>query len=102
MNSEKLIGALGLAFRARGMVVGQQAVEDCMMRGRARVLLLDPSMSSRNRRQWETTAVNWNVPMLILPESGMLERATGKDNARTACVVDSNFEKLIRKSADSE
>jgi len=100
--SEKLIGALGLACRARGMAVGQQAVEEALRRGKARLLLIDPSVSAGSAKQWKASAATFGVPILELPEIGLLERATGKENARVACVSDANFEKLIRRAADAE
>lgn len=102
MNSEKLTGAIGLACRARALALGQTAAEDAMRRGRVGLLLLDPSISEGNRRQWEAMAESRRIPVLVLPEPGILARATGKENARTACVGDPNFIRLIRRAADAE
>ena len=102
MNHEKLTGAIGLACRAGALAVGQQAAEDALKRGKARLLILDPSASDASRTQWEAAAANAGLPVLILPAEGLLGEATGRGNARAACVTDPNFIKLIRRNAETE
>ncbi len=102
MNSERLASAVGLALRAGALALGQQAVRDALKRGRASLLLLDPSASEGSRSEWEAAARYRGIPVLVLPEAGMLEEATGRENARAACVSDPNFVRLIRRYADAE
>jgi len=96
MTDPRLVGALGLAVRARGAVIGQQAVTETVNRRRAKLLLLDPSVSEDSRDQWEKLAANARIPLVVLGEEDLLSRATGRVNARICAVVDSNFVKLIR------
>lgn len=102
MTDPKLIGALGLAVRARGAVIGQQAVNEAVSRGRARLLIMDPSVSEGSKKQWEALADHVRIPLVVLEEKDLLSQATGRVNARICAVVDPNFVKLIRSRIVSD
>ena len=96
MTDPRLAGALGLAVRARGAVIGQQSVQEAIYRRRAKLLLLDPSVSEESRKQWEILADREHIPLRMLGERDLLSQAAGRVNARICAVVDPNFVKLIR------
>jgi len=95
VSNTQIKGAIGLAVRAGGAALGTDACREAISRGKAKLLLLDPSASEATRRTWRESSAYLGIPLMLLPEKGLLEEAAGRVNVRVMAVTDPNFSKLI-------
>ena len=97
MDPKKLEGAVGLALRARKCMQGADACTRGIRSGKARVVLLDPSASENTRKGFADQCAYYGCPLILLPESGWLERVTGTANRRVLAVSDPGLAAMILK-----
>ncbi len=93
---EKLFSMLGLAVRARRLLIGRDAVMASVRAGRARLVLLTTDASPRHRRELE--ALGYTGKIAVLP-CDMEE--TGARLGKRSCVFaleDENFISAIEKT----
>ena len=98
MNEQKLAGMLGLTVRAGQVSAGMDACRILIRSGNCGVLLIDGETCGNTRKKAEDFCRQTGTPAVVLP-SGMIERATGKDN-RVLAVRKGSFAEQILQIAD--
>lgn len=93
---QKVHGALGLSRRAGKCLAGDFAVERAVKAGRAKLIVLDSSVSDATRKRYQTLCGNKGIPCLEFPEMG---RAIGKPDGKIAAVTDERFVQMICSAA---
>jgi ribosomal protein L7Ae-like RNA K-turn-binding protein len=98
METDKLMGALGLCRRAGALTVGFDAVKDAVLSGRAHLVLYTQDASEGNVRriQWMCGEVGDDCPVCRLPLTkqdlaAILHKAVG-----VLAVTDENLAVLCR------
>ena len=96
-----LYGALGLAKRAGKIRAGDYAVKDSLSKSRARLVLMDESLSRSAAAKFRQLCEAEGVGCEELPE-GIIGGAIGKAGCMTAAVEDEAFAARLAKMAASK
>ena len=99
MTDAKVSGLIGLANRARKLSGGAFAVQQCVHRGRAKLVLLDESASENTKDSFKKLCQRQGVPLRSLP-AGELEKILGHPN-KCAAITDENFASPLINSLSS-
>ena len=102
-NDDKLLQALGLAARARGLITGTSMICEALQKKKSVRLVLAASDNSENTSKRLSDRCNfYGVELMRLPYDGdTLAAALGKSGRIAAlAVVDENFCRLIRSAAE--
>jgi ribosomal protein L7Ae-like RNA K-turn-binding protein len=86
MTDEKLRGIIGLAVRARQIVLGETMTIQAIRSNHAELALLDDSASANAFKKITDACENHAVPLAIV-ESSFLDGATGKDGRKAAAIL---------------
>lgn len=98
----KLLGALGLAMKAGGLAVGNEAVTLALGRGKARLAFLANDVSQNTKDKLIGRIVSSETKYILLPCSmETLARSLGKSGlVSVAALTRPGFEKIIFKSME--
>ena len=93
---EPWVSLLGLAYRARKVVSGEETVLQTIRKQKAKAVLLAGDASERTRKTITDKCRFYRVPLLIVTDRTTLGSAIGKRERVVAAVTDQGFgEKLI-------
>ena len=99
-KAEKVTGMLGLAARARRLVVGTELVIDAMRRGKTKYLVVVSESASENTlKRLRNCCEYTGADMLSVPvDTATLGHSIGKKNSSVAAVAitDSNMANAVR------
>lgn len=100
LNNElekKLLGAVGLAARARKCITGTEICVDYMRAGKGKLLVVASDISENTRKKLVKTAVFHKIPYTEPGiDKGSLAKAAGKKSDAAAVLInDSGFVKII-------
>ena len=93
----KILGAVGLAAKARKLISGTELCVDYMRAGKGKLLIVASDISDNTRKKLIKTAVFHKIPYTE-PEvdKGSLAHAVGKKSDAAAVLLnDSGFAKII-------
>ncbi len=88
MIPDGALGLLGLAARARGLLVGTAAVRDGVQQGRVRVVVLAGDRSPRTQDKVERLARAKAVPVILGPPAAELGRRIGQAAVQAVGIMD--------------
>ena len=88
----RLHNAIGLAMKAGKCVSGDFVVERTLRDNKARLVLLDETVSNSTRERYERLCQRDGTPLVMLRGLG---QAIGKPSRMIAAVTDENMTKLI-------
>lgn len=96
--SQKILGAVGLAARARKCLTGTDICVDYMRLGKGKLLIVASDISENTRKKLVKTAVYHKIPYILTDiDKGELAHAAGKkSNAAAVLINDSGFVKIIK------
>jgi ribosomal protein L7Ae-like RNA K-turn-binding protein len=86
--AENALGFLGLAARARALLVGTGAVREGVHQGRVRLVVLASDRSARTRDKVERLVRAKGVPIVVGPEAAELGRRVGHGPVQVVGVTD--------------
>lgn len=97
--SKKILGAVGLAARARKCFTGTEICVDYMRAGKGKLLVVASDISENTRKKLVKTAVFHKIPYMEPGiDKGSLANAAGKKSDTAAVLInDSGFVKIIEK-----
>lgn len=99
-NTEnKLLGAVGLAARARKCIVGTEICVETMRKNKGFLLVVAGGISENTEKKLVKTAIFHKIPYTkINAEKDELARAVGKkSNAAAVLIIDNGFVNIIKK-----
>ncbi len=99
MNSQKLIGALGLAQRAGKCAAGDFAVERAAKSGKATVVILDSDVSEATRQRYRSLCERKDIYYL---EAASVGQAIGKSGNKIIAIMDAGFAAMIKRAAEEQ
>lgn len=96
---QKLLGAVGLATRARGCIIGTTLCVDTMRAGKGHLLLVAGDVSENTRKRLIKTAEFHKIPYAETTlEKQMLAHAAGKKaDAASVLFTEPGFVKIVEK-----
>ena len=97
MKKDKVAGMLGLAMRAGKLSLGSDAAEAMVIKGRARLLLVDLRASANTRKRFSQLCERRGCRMIELPQA-FLQNTLNRGNLTAVAVLDENFASSILKN----
>lgn len=91
MKTEEIRGLLGLARRARSLVIGSRETRSGLRRGEVRLVLLAEDGSPRDRERLQRVAGEHGVPARMVGTRDELGQAIGRDGVSVVGVTDRNL-----------
>ena len=85
--SDPALGLIGLCARAGKLVSGEQACDQQVKRGAAKLVLVDQGASPLTRKAFQDACAYYKVPLRLVPE-GALGAAIGRPGRKAAAITD--------------
>ena len=95
MKQEKWMSLLGLAYRARKVISGEELVIKEIRSRRAKVVLLSKDASSNTEKKITDKCHFYKVPICRVENRTQLGEAIGKDSRVVVAVQDDGFAKKL-------
>ena len=94
---QKILGAVGLAARARKCLTGTEICVDYMRAGKGKLLVIASDISDNTKKKLVKTALFHKIPYAEPRiDKGSLAKAVGKkSDAAAVLIIDSGFVKII-------
>lgn len=90
-----MLNTIGLAMRARKVIVGTNFTVDTIRKKRARVVILANDASENTKKLIYDKCRTYNVEVIENISSDELSNAIGKKNIKVICLTDEGFSNLI-------
>ncbi len=100
---QNTVGVIGLAARARGIVIGTNQVLEAVRGNKAKLVLIASDVSDNTKKQLfdKTTYYKVNVEQIDITAE-QLGKAVGHSNTASIAFTDINFVKAYEKSVRKE
>ena len=95
MKQEQWMSLLGLAYRARKVISGEELVIKEIRSRRAKVVLLSKDVSSNTEKKITDKCHFYKVPLCRVENRTQLGEAIGKDSRVVVAVQDDGFAKKL-------
>lgn len=92
---------LGLAYRARKVVSGEETVIQSIRSGQAKLVLLSKDASDRTTKTVTNKCLYFKVPMITVESRETLGAAIGKAERVVVAVTDPGFSDKLKAMLDS-
>jgi len=89
-----MTGTLGLAMRARKLILGTEIVSNSIAKGEVKLVLVSSSASNNTKKLVANKSKHYDVPLIELDDL-ILNQAIGKVNIKVVGVIDSGFAKSL-------
>lgn len=100
MNTNKILGLLGLARRAGKISFGTESVQDTVQKGKAKLVLIATDSSDRTKRNFEALCQNKKVEIRMIGTIEELSQSIGQVNKAVIAIKEENFAKELIKRID--
>lgn len=100
MISNKILGLLGLAMRARKIAFGADSVENQIEKRKVYLAIIAEDSSKRTKEKFEKLCNANNIPIIIKGNIEELSKAIGKNNKAIIGIEDINIANEIIKIND--
>jgi ribosomal protein L7Ae-like RNA K-turn-binding protein len=97
MNGEKLTSLLGLAHRAGFIACGAMQIENAVISGRCKLLLVAADTATQTKKRIELMAKQTGTPTLETLTKMQLGTAVGKSPKAALAVTDIGFAGAIKR-----
>ncbi|HOP57205.1 MAG TPA: ribosomal L7Ae/L30e/S12e/Gadd45 family protein [Bacillota bacterium] len=102
MSKEQVLKTLGLAYRAKKVSSGEEAVLDQLKRGSSFLVLLASDAGGATKKRFIDKTKSHAVPLISNYTAEELSHAIGKEGRKVLSVSDSNFARLLLEKQESE
>lgn len=96
MNQPQWSSLLGLAYRARKVITGEELVIKEVRSGKAKLVLLSNDASANTEKKITDKCSYYNVPIEKVANREQLGHAIGKDERVVLAVLDEGFAKKLK------
>lgn len=97
MNQQKVVSMLGFAQKAGKIASGDQAVENAVKSGKARLLLIAADASDNTRKSYRDMATYYQTDYREGLAKDLIGNAIGKPPRAAAAILDPGFAKAIKE-----
>ncbi|PYZ98051.1 hypothetical protein CR205_05495 [Alteribacter lacisalsi] len=94
--NQKALSLIGLAYRARAIVTGEEVVLRSIRSRKAHLVIVSDDASANTKKKFADKSEYYNVPIIIGSSRGELGQAIGKDERVVLGVEDSGFAKKLK------
>ncbi len=87
---------IGLAYRARKISLGEEAIVKDIRQNRAKLILLASDIGPQTRKKLTDKCKSYNVPYEIVDDRETLSQAIGKSQRVAVAILDAGFATKIQ------
>ncbi|WP_027726017.1 YlxQ family RNA-binding protein [Tuberibacillus calidus] len=100
-NNKSWTALLGLAYRARKVVTGEETVIQAIRRGQAKLVLLSDDASNRTMKTVTDKCQYYGVPYIVCSDRKTLGQAIGKAERVVIAITDRGFGDKLQSLIES-
>lgn len=100
MINNKIRGLLGLSAKAGKIVSGFDAVSECIVKKKAKLVIVSVEASDKTKNNIKYLCEKNEIMCIEYGEINFLSEAIGKRNKAVICIKDINFATAIKKYFD--
>jgi len=100
MKVKQALNMLGLAMRARQVVVGESTVIQTVQKRQVALVILSEEASERTKKTVTNKCHSYDIPYRIFGEKAVLGHAVGKGPRTVLAIRDKNFATKIDQLLD--
>ena len=101
-TEKKIYGLLGLCLRAGHLANGQTGVENSILAGEAKLVVVTGDASDGTKKLFHDKCAYRAVPLITFGTKEALGRALGKADRSSAAITDQGFASAIMKLSEQE
>lgn len=100
MLQQQWMSLLGLAFRARKVISGEELVVGEIRKQKAKLVLLSADASSHTQKKIINKCKYYKIPFRLVPSREQLGRSIGKSERVVVAILDEGFAKKLESLLD--
>lgn len=100
MRTDKALGLIGIATKARKVVSGEFMTESAVKSGSAMLVILADDASDNTKKKFSNMCEFYEVPLRIYGTKDELGRAMGKEFRASLAVTDKGLAKAVMEKMD--
>lgn len=102
IQSNKVLGTLGLAMKAGDVVSGEFLTEKAIRDSSAHLVIVAEDASANTKKKFSNSCHYYRIPYVEFGDKDMLGNAIGKQFRATLAVTDAGFAKSLGKKLNLE
>ena len=95
MDRQKALNLLGLAYRARKLISGEDSVIENLQKGKCQIVLVASDASSKTIDKFQKKCFFYNVEVCLEFKTEELSISLGKGLVKIIAITDSGFKKAF-------
>ncbi|AVQ99083.1 50S ribosomal protein L7ae [Oceanobacillus picturae] len=95
-NNNSYLNMIGLAYRARKISLGEEAIVKDIRQNRAKLILLASDIGPQTKKKLTDKCKSYNVPYEIVDDRETLSQAIGKSQRVAVAILDAGFATKIQ------
>ncbi|MFD1171882.1 YlxQ family RNA-binding protein [Oceanobacillus picturae] len=95
-NNNSYLNMIGLAYRARKISLGEEAIVKDIRQNRAKLILLASDIGPQTKKKLTDKCKSYNVPYEIVDDREILSQAIGKSQRVAVAILDAGFATKIQ------
>lgn len=96
-QKNRVLGLIGLSAKAGKVECGADAVEECIKRGKAKLVIVSEDAADRTKKNFEFLSKQQRVNFVIYANKDELSKTIGKNNKAVLAIKDKNLSSEIYK-----
>lgn len=96
-QKNRVLGLIGLSAKAGKVECGADAVEDCIKRGKAKLVIVARDAADRTKENFEFLSKQQRISFVIYANKEELSKTIGKNNKAVLAIKDKNLSDEIYK-----
>ena len=96
-QKNRVLGLIGLSAKAGKVECGADAVEECIKRGKAKLVIVSEDAADRTKENFEFLSKQQRVNFVVYANKEELSKSIGKNNKAVLAIKDKNLSEQIYK-----
>lgn len=96
-QKNRVLGLIGLSAKAGKIECGADAVEECIKRGKAKLVIVSEDAADRTKENFEFLSKQQRVNFVVYANKDELSKSIGKNNKAVLAIKDKNLSEQIYK-----
>lgn len=96
-QKNRVLGLIGLSAKAGKVECGADAVEECIKRGKAKLVIVSEDAADRTKENFEFLSKQQRINFAIYSNKDELSKTIGKNNKAVLAIKDKNLSNEIYK-----
>ena len=96
-QKNRVLGLIGLSAKAGKVEYGADAVEECIKKGKAKLVIVSEDAADRTKENFEFLSKQQKIKFAIFANKEELSKTIGKNNKAVLAIKDKNLSNEIYK-----